>query len=78
MTENDYIAEYIKEKHPSVLGINFALWKIGRVIRNTIHEAGKILATINTDELKEIMDNAAEKDDTTPEKESGADDERAE
>ena len=44
------------------------------MIRNTIHEAGKILAGIDPDELKEIMENAAE-DDTTPEDESGSDDE---
>lgn len=31
-TENDYIAEYIKEKHPELLGLDFALWKIGRML----------------------------------------------
>lgn len=30
MTENDYIAEYIREKYPRLLGIGFTLWKIGR------------------------------------------------
>ena len=28
-SENDYIAEYIKEKHPSLLGADYAFWKIG-------------------------------------------------
>ena len=28
MTENDYIAEYIKERHPGVLGLDFAMWKM--------------------------------------------------
>ena len=30
-SENDYIAEYIKEKHPSLLGYDYALWKIGKM-----------------------------------------------
>lgn len=33
MSENDYIAEYIKEKHPELIsGMDFALWRIGRTI----------------------------------------------
>lgn len=31
MTSNDYIAEYVKERHKSILGIEFALWKVGRI-----------------------------------------------
>lgn len=31
MTENDYIAEYIKEEYPNLLGVDFALWKMGRI-----------------------------------------------
>lgn len=30
MTQNDYIAEYIKEKYPSLLGAGFAIWKLSR------------------------------------------------
>ena len=33
MSENDYIAEYIKEKYPRLLGVEFAFWKIGRAIQ---------------------------------------------
>ena len=28
MTDNDYIAEYVKEKCPQILGLNFAIWKV--------------------------------------------------
>ena len=31
MTENDYIAEYIKEKYPTLLGLDFAMWKVGKI-----------------------------------------------
>ena len=34
MTNNDYIAEYVKEKCPNILGIEFALWKATKVISN--------------------------------------------
>ena len=34
MTENDYIAEYIKEKDPTLLGLDFVRWKIGRIAFN--------------------------------------------
>lgn len=33
MTENDLIAEYVKEKHPQLLGVDFALWKVIRKVR---------------------------------------------
>lgn len=32
MSENDYIAEYIKEKYPMLLGIEFGLWKFAKQI----------------------------------------------
>lgn len=32
MTENDYIAEYVKERHPGILGFDFAMWRLGRKI----------------------------------------------
>lgn len=31
MSENDYVAEYVREKHPSLLGADYALWKIGKI-----------------------------------------------
>ena len=34
MTNNDYIAEYIKEKYPDLLGFDYALWKTIKVITN--------------------------------------------
>lgn len=30
MTDNDYIAEYVKEKHNGLLGFDFAVWKMAR------------------------------------------------
>lgn len=32
MTENDYIAEYVKERHPGILGIDYAVWRLARAV----------------------------------------------
>lgn len=46
MTENDYIAEYIKEKHPALLGFDFAMWKFGRRLAESLIEFSKGLEGI--------------------------------
>lgn len=43
MSENDYIAEYVKQKHPNILGIDFAIWKIAETFKNGIKAMGKII-----------------------------------
>lgn len=54
MTQNDYIAEYIKERHPSLLGTDFAIWKLGRVCA----EASKnIIDTFRLIDWSEITQN---------------------
>lgn len=37
MTENDYIAEYVKEKYSSILGVDFAIWKAAKMARTFIN-----------------------------------------
>ena len=37
MTENDYIAEYVKEKYSSILGVDFAIWKGVKMARTFIN-----------------------------------------
>ena len=58
MTDNDYIAQYIKEKYPSLLGFDFGIWRMCRVIGDTVGQIGDILKTIPSDELKKIMEDA--------------------
>ena len=45
MTENDYIAEYIKEKYPTLLGFDFTLWKMGKI---PVNGGRKIVEVFNT------------------------------
>ena len=52
MTENDYIAEYVKERHPGILGFDFAVWRLGR----KLGEIGEDIATIfSSDEFKQAL-----------------------
>ena len=41
MTENDYIAEYVKETRPEILGFDFAIWKTARTLKNFVDEFSK-------------------------------------
>ena len=56
MTENDYIAEYVKEKHGGILGLDFALWKFSKKIT----EVGKLLV----DAFKDVDLSELDKGDT--------------
>ena len=69
MKDNDYIAQYIKEKYPSLLGFDFCIWKMCRVTGDTIRQIGDILKTIPSDELKKIMEDDEDKSDPETDKE---------
>ena len=49
MSENDYIAEYIKERHPGCLGFVFAVWKMARKISESVKEFARLVCS---DEFK--------------------------
>ena len=43
MSENDYIAEYVKEKRPEIIHtLDFHFWKFGRVIKNVGDTIAKV------------------------------------
>ena len=44
MTDNDYIAEYVKEERPELLGFEFKVWKATRVLENCIKEVAQSIA----------------------------------
>lgn len=56
MTNNDYIAEYVKERYPSILGIDFALWKIGRSAVEMGNCIAKALKNVNKEDLEKYLD----------------------
>lgn len=58
MTENDYIAEYVKEKCPQILGADYELWVFAKVCDGwLIKLAGKL------DKLTRTNFEATEEDD---------------
>jgi hypothetical protein len=63
MTENDYIAEYVKERHPNILGADYGLWKTGRMIANV--GKGIILAFrgLEQEDIDKFYDDDDEDDD---------------
>ena len=60
MTDNDYIAEYIKENYPTLLGLDFALWKMGKI---TFNVGRKIVEVFNNvDWSKYTLSDVKERD----------------
>ena len=45
--ENDYIAEYVKEKYPKLLGLDFAMWKIPKVLSKSIKDMANAFKRMN-------------------------------
>ena len=70
MTENDYIAEYVKEQHPSILGADYTLWRLRKMIINFGDALAKTIRTLPKEDLKRMMEEAEDGD-------SGEDEDRA-
>ena len=75
MSGNDYIAEYVRQKYPGILGIDFTIWKMARVVENGIKAMGKIIqVTPKVDlEVEEVdpedIEAAGDEEDEDPENE---------
>lgn len=54
VTEDDYIAEYIREKYPFILGFEFALWKFARQLSNTVRDTIEMFKSINWKEIESL------------------------
>lgn len=54
MTENDYIAEYVKEKYPNILGCDFAMWKFVKQLSNAMKKVNDVLYTEKKNKAKVI------------------------
>ena len=57
MSENDYIAEYIKEKYPALIGFDYTMWKLGRksseFIDEIVNEIADLFNSINEEEHRD-------------------------
>ena len=75
MSENDYIAEYIKERRPELIrSFDFILWKMSRI---TVDAAKKIIDTFSGIDLSSVdlsalqQAEADEDEEETPDVEAG-------
>ena len=65
MTENDYIAEYVRERHPQLLGLDYAMWKFSRKISEAARTLGEAFSKIDYNLLREQMEKSeSDLDDT--------------
>lgn len=55
-TNNDYIAEYIRERHPSLLGADFALWKLSKMAKEAMEKIADSLKDMDWKEIAEIIE----------------------
>ena len=62
MTENDYIAEYVKERHPGILGLDYAMWRFGRTAIKIGQSLEKAIHSVDWSkiDLQDAEDNADE------------------
>ena len=56
MTENDYVAEYIREKYPRLLGIDFTIWKTRRAL-----ECGIMKVSLTCEQIAELLTDVLKK-----------------
>ena len=57
MTENDYIAEYVKAKHPGLLGFDFALWKGTKKLIEIGRNLTNILSSMSEEDIKKYIED---------------------
>lgn len=60
MTENDYIAEYVKEKHPGILNIDYAVWRLARALSVIDIFMRKSISQLSEKDLTKMMDDDEE------------------
>lgn len=65
MSENDYIAEYIKEKYPKLLGMDYTVWKMGRLLGDCIGKIVDTFSAIDWQQASEYIEKHKEVDNET-------------
>lgn len=60
-SENDYIAEYVRQKHPELLqSLDFLCWKAGRVLSDALKTATDAIVGLfkglSVDDIKELKE----------------------
>lgn len=54
-TDNDYLAEYVREKRPEIeRSLDYITWKIGRKVVDAVHSLIEQLKKMSPQELEEL------------------------
>lgn len=56
MTENDYIAEYVREKHPGILSIDYAAWRLARAIREFGVSMKEVISRMSAEDMQRYLE----------------------
>ena len=56
MTENDYIAEYVREEHPGILGFDYAIWRLTRAVSEFGISMKEAISRISAKDLNRMME----------------------
>lgn len=46
MSENDFIAEYVKEKRPEILGLDYYFWKMSKIVLNFAEDVAQAIKQV--------------------------------
>ena len=64
MSENDFIAEYVKEKWPEILGLDYAFWKMSKIVLNFAENIAEVFKQVplidNTKEDEKDAEHATD------------------
>lgn len=61
MSENDYIAEYVRERFPALLGTEFVLWKMARQVSEVGKSIVETLRQVDWRALREIAEESEDR-----------------
>ena len=62
MTENDYIAEYVKERHPGILSLDYAAWRLARAISEFGVHIREVISRMPAEDLQRMVEQEDEED----------------
>lgn len=61
MTENDYIAEYVKERHPGILSIDYAAWRLARAVSEFGIHMREALSRMSPEDMQRYIEESEDK-----------------
>ena len=61
-SENDLIAEYVRERHSNILGADFMIWKAGKMLGQLVRDIADALKGFSAEEIQAALDKMHEEE----------------